>query len=282
MNNLFNKRAIEVTIGTKLITGLKMEFKVLKTLDKKPNTAEVKIYNLSSATRATFQKPKLPALIMAGYDNYISQVFSGYLREPSTQQTGTDIITTFTAGDGEVPTREARINKSFAKGITLDKVIKELGSSLEAAGIHIGEVLGKLNGSKINEAVSQFVNGCVLNGNTWEVFTNMLSRTGYEASIQDGNLQILELGKANDAKSVLLERSTGLIGSPEKGKKGIIKARSLLQPSIYPGRAVQIKAHYDMVAEKYGIEGFYRCIKVSHIGDTHGNDWYTDIEGNPL
>lgn len=267
-------RAIEITVGTTKITELRMGFNVKRSLRTEPNTAEVKIYNLSSETRSKLQAEKVIMLIEAGYKETIAQLFKGEVREVKTPQSGTDLITSIQGGDGEVQTRQSRVNLSFAKGTKVPDILSSLGNLL---GLNVKKALEKLRNGKIRGSITELVNGFAASGRTMTEFERLVRSSGFEMSIQDGEVQILDLGKPNDLPAISIDAQSGLIGVPEVGEKGRVKARSLLQPGMIPGRTLKI------TSEAAELDGrFYRIQEVEHIGDTHGQDWYSDVEGNPI
>jgi hypothetical protein len=264
------KRAIEVTVGTTQITGLRMAFKVMSNLRGEPNTAELRIWNLSADTRAKTQAKGLAVRIMAGYLEGMGQVFLGTMRDPSHVREGVDIVTTLTAGDGDA-VRGARINETLARGA---KVGDAMASAAKKLGVSADDAIKKLRSGDIRGGLEQFIGGTTLSGSAWGELQRLVSASGLEASIQGGQLQVLDRGQATADQAVRLAVDSGLIGSPEPGKDGETKVRSLLQPGIYPGRKIKV--------ESLGANGFYRAEVVTHSGDTHGPDWYTDIEARPL
>lgn len=289
MTVLFD-RAIEVTVGETFITDLRMQFRVLRNAKAQANTAELSIWNLNQETRAKLQQPKLPVLIQAGYADAIEQVFLGYMRKPATTREGPDIITTLQAGDGEVPMRRTRINESFAPGTSVTDVLKKLVNVLGGGGLSVKDALNKLKGVKLGGLVSEFVHGTSCTGNAWNELQGFLKRSGLEASVQDGQLQIVDLHKATEHEAVVLRGDCGLVGTPTINDKGILKARSLLQPSIWPARKLKVQANQVWTGRtdkkgndtSYDIDGFYRCEQVIHHGDTHAMEWYSEVEARPL
>lgn len=266
------RRAIDVTVGTTKITGLRMSFRVQKDGRlREANTAEIKVWNLSPNTRATLQQSDVPVLVMAGYEDSIGQLFRGTLRGASHARDGVDIITALQSGDGEKAMREARINESFAAGAQIADVLQRLA---ESVGVNAQGAIQAIREGRIKDGILEFANGVVLSGGAADELERLLKRSGLEASVQDGQLQVVARGQPTDATAVLLASDTGLVGSPEIGKGGAVKAKSLLQPAIYPGRKVEIRS--------LTVAGFFRAEKVSYVGDTHGQDWYTEMEGRPL
>ena len=81
------------------------------------------------------------------------------------------------------------------------------------------------------------------------------------------------------AKEGITVKQKGVSKSTEKDADGETQevlqvagyqVTSLLQPLIEPGGYVQIKSK--------SINGeFFRVEEVTHVGDTHGNDWHTNL-----
>jgi hypothetical protein len=70
---------------------------------------------------------------------------------------------------------------------------------------------------------------------------------------------------------VLLTPETGLIGSPDISNRLVLRARSLLNPELFPNRQVKI--------ESTEIKGLmFRLERVIFTGETFGQNWYADIE----
>jgi hypothetical protein len=263
MAQLFN-RYIAVTVGTKKITGLRMTFKVVKSIKPEPNTAEITIYNLSADTRTALQTAKVPVQIEAGYVGQAEVLFRGELRKPVSVGRGADWVTTFTSGDGDVAYRSARLDKSFAPGTPMVEAFKEGAKRL---GVGLGDSLAKIAQARGREGTVDFPNGETFSGQLVRELDRIAKTAGVEWSIQDGVLQVTPLGQPTDEQSILLSAATGLVGSPEAGEKGAIKATSLLQPGIRPGRLLQLDA--------VNLRGAFRVESVEHTGDNFAQPWYS-------
>lgn len=254
------------------VTGLRMQFKIEKTLTKTPNTCEVLITNLSEKSRAGMQAKGSRIIVSAGYPSTQAQIFSGDARLIEHVHVGPDWITKIQCGDGERAYQFARVNTSFAGGTRVVDVLKAAARSMFVDP-------GNLN-EKAAALTQQFVNGYAMQGKASREFDKVLAPTGLEWSIQDGRMQLLAPGEANKDVVVEISPTSGLIGSPEHGtpeKKGgpaVLKVKSLLQPSAKPGGRVRVVS-----AEHNGI---FRVLKVSHNGDTAGGEWYTTYEVHAL
>jgi hypothetical protein len=250
---------------------LRVIFQITRALNKDPNTADVSIFNLRKENRSRLQEKGISTIIEAGYVDNISQIFGGDLQFGSTVRDGSDWITTIQSGDGSKAYKSARISKSFAGPVPVERVLEVVGKSL---GVDLGNLLKKVDKGSLRDKFKEFSNGVVLKGKSEKVFQEIVKSMGYSASIQDEEIQMLEPGETIGGKAILLSPGTGLIGSPEPGEEGIVKARSLLQPGLLPGRGVKIEARE--------VDGFFRVDKVVFSGDTWGDDWYSDLELKPL
>lgn len=250
------------------IENLRVSFKVTKSLTKDPNSAEIKVYNLSAATRAKLPGKGAKVILQAGYDQTIEQVFIGDARIIESKQEGPDWVTSIECGDGARAAASSRVSTSFAGGTKVADVITKIGKTLK---IDLGNLSDVARGVK-----GEFVQGYAAHGSSIKELDTALKAAGFELSIQDGALQVLAPGAVTTEQVIVLDSSSGLIGSPEMGsgdkkdKPPFLKAKSLLQPALKPGRKVHIKSiQYD---------GNFRVSKVEHTGDTAGQDWYSELE----
>ena len=250
---------------------LRVSFKVARSLQGPPNTATISIWNLSKPTRAILQAAGLRTILEAGYFGSRSTIFQGELEYGSTTRSGTNWITTIQSADGGRKIASSRVNFSRKAGVPIGDVLKALAKEL---GLGLGNVVAKADAGAIRGAITQYLNGVVLSGKTYDQLEKVAKHMGYGLSIQNGQPQLLAPTETLKDEAVLLTRKTGLVGSPEAGEKGQIKARSLLQPDLVPGRKVRI--------ESEEVTGFIRVDRSVFTGDTWGQDWYTEIEGKPL
>jgi hypothetical protein len=259
------------TIAGEIRPVLRVVFKIEKNLSKEPNTAEVSIYNLRESTRGLLAQPEIPTVIEAGYVGSAHTIFRGKLDYGVTSRNGSDWISEFESTDGGKETRKQRINVSY-KSIGIQGAMR---AAADAMGLGLGNLEEKIAAGNIRGALSTFANGLVMSGQAAPQFDKLAKSFGFEWSIQDEQIMLLEpAGVFEPSKVIVLSRSTGLVGSPQAGEDGTVEARALMIPSLQPGRKVQIKS--DLV------DGFFRVERSVFLGDTWGQDWYTDIEAKPL
>lgn len=258
----FSGRTIE-------ITDLRVQFSVVKTSDKEPNTAEITITNLASATREGLQTAS-KVLLQAGYGDDLGQVYYGDLATAQSKQVGTDWETKLRCGDGERATKHARISESLPPGIPYDKMLAIVG---KATKLDLGNLLTQA--PRVAPGV-QYTQGVALYGPALPILARVLEAKGYELSVQDGKLQVLGKGETTTEEVIVLTPETGLIGSPEvgspekKGGKPTLKFESMLDWRLVPGRKVWCRSRH--------VDGVFIARKVKHDGDTASGPWKSDVE----
>lgn len=278
MSDLFG-RELTLIVGGRQVDGLRVAFRATKTLGSKPNAIEIRVWNLAPETRAAAQEKGAGVMLSAGYRGDVRLLFVGDVDLVTHERDGADWVTTLQAGDGLNAMRQGRIMEAFAAGAKATDVVKKLAGQMKVV---IGSALEDWKGGGVDGAIDAFANGLILNGPVHVEMDRVAKATGFEWSIQDGALQILTPGKANNREAVVLSPLTGLIGSPTPavvstqggGKRSVIRARSLLNGDLSPGRAVQLDAAQ--------VKGWYRVESVQMTGDTFGGDWFSDVEAAPL
>ena len=291
---IFNRRS-EITVGPATLSPLgtvsndaiqltnvdepaqmRVQFKCVRSLKPEPNTADLRIFNLTPDNRKKLEETEdLFASISAGYIDNTFSIFSGALRTASTFRDGQSLITQVDSGDGEKEYRTARVNQSFTTGATTATVIKSLAEAMELGEGNIAEFL--IPGSlALGDTGGTYRTGTALSGLASDELTRFCESVGLERSIQDGNLLFLKNGTALDATVLArtLSPTTGLIDVPSVDNDGVLKARTYMLTDLTPGRVVNVEAEF--------VEGRYRIEKATYQGDTRGNDWFIDIEGKRL
>lgn len=270
MTELFGRRASLIVDGL-LLEGLRIAFRVHKDDGSEPNTAEISVTNLAKTTRANMQSKGAKILLQAGYLENQAIIFSGDARLISHARSGPDWITKIECGDGEQAYVNARLSESFRPGTPKKDVVLQ---AARATGLDLAQAR-----TQINTIAGSFSKGYSAHGRARDEISRLLDSAGYTWSVQDGRLQILPVGGVTTEQAVVLSPSTGLVGSPEhgapakKGKPGVVKLRSLLQPRLKPGGRVSVDSET--------VKGLLRVLEVNHSGDTAGPDWYSDLEAVP-
>lgn len=287
------KKTWSVTVDTIKTTDLDVEFKIVKSLKAKPNTCELKIYNLTPDMRASLEeltaktKPisitsgkgtkkrraaarkqvtkGIPCKIEAGYDGDNSLLWLGDLRTAHSERSGTDWVTTLESGDGEKAWQNARVHVSYGPMTPVDTALRAIVKTL---GLGEGNIVKAAGSLKI--AGKMFTQGTVFSGPTSRLLTDFCRSADLEWSIQDGAIQILDRGKALASSAVLVSEDTGMIDSPSVDIDGVVKVKMLMTPDIRPGRLIVIDSEQ--------VTGGHKIEKITWHGASDGNDWEIEIE----
>lgn len=281
------------------LKSLRISFSIQKGATKTPNTCTVKIWNTSPSTRKMIEVIGAVIVLQAGYKEDVGAqtIFSGNVTRAITAQEGADWITELEVEDGFLEFRDSKTSLSFAKGATTQQVVTSISTQF---GLPVRPLPDDV-------AHKQYAKGFAFVGRVRDAMDKACEHTGLEWSIQNREIQVIKKGGAFKRKAYLISADTGMIGSPvqesktmtEKAasKEGITanqpgvkrstdrskdgkrqeslqvigyKVKTLLLPNVEPGGFVQVKSR--------SIEGeFFRVEELTHTGDTHGNDWTTEL-----
>lgn len=256
------------TVERLRIAGLRIGFKIVRDASAEPNNLELVVYNLSEASRARFEEKGARVVVLAGYGEQLAQLCSGDIRHAQSMKAGSDWVTKIEAGDGERALAHARVSESWRPGTQVSSVVAK---AVQALQLDPGNAL-----TKAKEIAGEFSSGYVQHGKASRELSSLLEPRGYTWSVQDGRIEILKATETLPETAPLISPDSGLIGSPEMGtpakpgSKPVLKIRSLLQPRLRPKQRFELKSRTR--------SGVFVAQKVTHTGDTFGNDWYTDIE----
>lgn len=296
MGNLFN-RVAKVVIGINPNDALvfdenfRITFDIKKDTTSFANQAAISIFNLNDEDREKLKnvlhqnneleqkgEPVLPLLLYAGYADNIGYelMFNGNMTAVIDKDTATEIETQISSGDGAVPLRNTFINLSFAAGVSMTSIVKQLSDEL------------KMDISTASDYLTQnidFANGFSFTGKAKDCMDRVIKSSGLTWHIEKGQIVIIPNDKHTTDEIILLDKTSGLIGSPEKvidsgtnfinpGDYDGWNVKSLLRPEINPGRRVKI------VSRTANTIMTVRTIE--HKGDSWGGDWFTNIEVRKL
>lgn len=252
----------EVSSSTRGNSALSCTFSVKKTIKAEPNTCTLSIYNLSDLSRRKFTEPKATTIrIEAGYADRLSQIYLGEVRALAPgERNGANIVTELTSGDGEKKLAgrlSVPIGPKTPPGDALRAIVKALGVKPGNSD--------KAAAALATKGVAVFSRGTVLTGNVARALTDFCRSAGLEWSVQDGAVQILDLGAGLETNPYVLKASSGLINAPKISSDGKVSAETLMLPDLRPGMRVQF--------DSLSVSGLYRIIECETSGETHGGAW---------
>lgn len=287
------------------LVGLRIAFEIEKGATDTPNKSTVRVWNLAPATRKTVEAVGAAVILKAGYaqDAGLVTIFTGTVTRATTTRDGPDWVTEIELADGVLEYRDTKASVSFAPGATTLQVVSDLAARF---GLPVRAL-------PTDVAAKQYPAGFAFVGRVRDGMNKACGFMGLEWSIQNGEIQVIKKGGVYRKLAYVLSPDTGLIGSPESetktmtdeaaAKQGVTadqagvtstttagktlksgktgksqtklqvsgyKAVSFLQPLMEPGGYVQLKTR-DVDGEFFRIEG------LRHNGDTHGDDWFSEI-----
>lgn len=278
MSRIYKRSCVAIVDGVR-VEGLRMSLTVKKTLKKEPNTCELKIWNLSKDTRGWIKSKGAPVILSAGYEGAASVIFSGDARTVNHLGERPEWVTVVRCGDGERAYQFAEVAHAFGPGTRIADAIR---TTAKALGVGLGNLEQALASGAFRGNLTQFAHGYTTHGKAAAELDKLLRTVGLSWSIQNGRLQILGARSTAAGSAVLLSASTGLVGSPEfvipekKGSAPVLTFKAMLQPQIQCGGVVAIRS------EAFPDGAQFRVETLTHKGDTHGTDWYTEGEGIPI
>lgn len=244
------------------LSQLRIVFNIKKTSAETPNSAEIRVYNLTQDTMAQITKEFTQVLLQAGYEDNYGLIFSGNIKQVKLGREGaTDNYLDIAAGDGDDAYNFAIVNTTLAAGSTPSEQVLASLRAMQRLGVGAGYI-GETKQATLPR-------GKVMFGMARDYVRNVAESSNAAWSIQDGKLQILQRTALLPGEAVVLNSRTGLVGVPEETNDGL-KVQCLLNPKIRIGGIVQITDGLN--------QGIYTAIATEHSGDNRGQEWYTTID----
>lgn len=252
-----------------------------------PQTASVRVYNLSIATIQAIQTGEFSRLILqAGYqEGAYGILFDGDIVQARIgRESPVDTYVDFLAAEG-YEAHSAVINQTVAAG-------GDMSDNANAASAAMGAPMQ----SYAFDKSFRLPRGQALYGMARDVLHNAMAISGQSYFYDQGKIITLPLQGFRDGVVSVVSASTGMIGWPIQTQAGI-EVRTLLNPAFEVGGRIQLKNESIQVAafttsnqgsaqngNAPGLDpsGVYRILTLDHTGNTRGNDWYTSIIGIAL
>jgi len=273
------------------LSSLHFKFKVLRGDIQTPNTADIRVYNISETTAnligQALKKEYSPITLQAGYEGIYGVIFQGTIKQLRLgRENATDTYLDITAADGDGAYNFGVVNASLKAGATASQKVQAIAGSLAPFGVTQGNVTG-LNANPSPR-------GTVLFGMARDLLRKIADTSQTSWSIQNGQLNMVPLNNFLPGSPIVITSATGMIGLPEQTQDGI-KVRTLLNPNIKIGGSIQINnksiqqyrfpiglttaANNALLQQTIHLnaDGLYKVLWVDYDGDTRGQNWYNEI-----
>lgn len=269
------------------VSELRVQFSIVKGSIQTVNVADITIFNPSMDTVHRVRDEFTRVVLTAGYPGNAGVIFDGNIRwKRYGRESQTDTYLHLQAAEGDEGMNFGVVSHTLNAGYTKE-------DEYEAALISMRDY-GITGGPKPTYSQQKSARGKVLFGSVKEWMREHSKSTYATVSVQGTQLQVVSMLAYLPGEAVVLTSETGLIGFPQLTFNGV-QARCLLNPAITINGRVQIdqKSIQDIAlsqgflasARQAGdrsiltpaADGFYKVVAIQHIGDTRGNEWYTDI-----
>lgn len=254
----------------------RITFRVVKNIMSlgAPNTLEVSIYNLTKESKQLLSREATNIALQLGYKEggvKVQSVGIGGIASVTSQRIGGDIRTTVFAYDGLDGLAQSVSYKAYKGNTTLRKIVSEISKDIK--GISSSE-----ENIKIDSRITTGSKGRVIAGRTTSCLDKLAQEYGFNWSIQDGVFKVYQdtffEGNIYEISSAA---STLISATPRIDNIGqvvtTIDIETILDPRIQPGDLVNLKSEVNPT-----LSNIYQATFVTHIGDTHGDVWQTNIQ----
>lgn len=266
------------------ISDYDMEFDILATSKKDPNTAKITVYGLSENQRNLFGPGLLAIEFYAGYKDSLGMIFRGSWDPKksyaSHTKTGPVWQTVIETGDGLKEFQIAFVNKSYSAGTPLEKILTDISGLF---GVPLVMEFTR---------PETLLHAATFTGRAANVLEDLAWSYKFDWSIQHGSVLITERDEPSQTAgtATVLSYSTGLVGSPIVTTDGIecetmmlstVKPKGLIQieDETIPGRIEQLANRVKKKKKARGLRsgisesGIYVVDEIQYYGDNRGGDF---------
>ncbi len=258
--------------------GLRVGFKVQRTITPVADTAIVRVYNLAPASRAelaqrniylTGQSPRY-LQVKAGYEQTAGAIFNGAIVRVVNVREGPDWVTEIEANAALAQALANTKEKSWSSGagISVESIVRELFQATE-----LGNPVFSVEATTRMAGV--FLESFVTEGSAYESIRRVLDAMGLTWSTGVEGVTVLKPGHPKDLRPFLLSEDTGMIGAPKVTDMGA-EIRMLLDQRVTPGTLLDVSSE-TLDASTPGLDSRFTVWSMDIVGDTHADDWYNNI-----
>ena len=256
----------------------RIKFEITKSITQKDNSAKIEVFNLSNVTRKKIGIKETSVQLYAGHKEYQGavQIGQGAICQVSTIRDKTDVVTRVILKDGLSYIKNNPMSFSYEQDIKLEDILKRIakdaGLALKATNLEVKTISG---GYTVFRSLDYELN-------------QLAERFDFDWSIQDKALVVISKKQSSLQQVVLLTPDSGLILNPESVKKVSQKLQKLKDKGeilndirlfhVHALLQPQLQINDVIAVESQDLSGKFRVHKLTHIGDTRGNEWYTKME----
>lgn len=288
-NGQFGRKvSLIVSAGTNGLdlSQLRFRFEVHAADTETPNTATIRVYNVSDNSANSIIKEFTSVTLQAGYQNgNLGIIFQGDIKQfRRGRERNVDSYLDILAADGDEAYNFGVVSKSFAAGSSPDDQLSALSTAM-------GTQLDP-NAASYASTGGILPRGQVMFGMARLYMRSIAKNNNARWSIQNGKVTLVPITGYLPGDVIVLNSATGMLGTPEQTDNGI-KIRCYLNPLIKIGQRVQINnsdinqttiksQFFPSYTSQYypasiSSDGIYRVLVVECAGDTRANDFYSEL-----
>lgn len=233
---------------------LSIEFEISRQALASSQTGTFRIYNLGEKTRnLIFRDPYeltyRAIQFRAGYedDPFLPLCFNGFISSAVSYREGVDFITEIRAYDGGLAMATGFTSQTLVAGESAGSALKRLVSHLP--GVRATPIIGSFPATSLRDRT--------LFGNTWNV---ILEESNGLATIDNGQVKILNYNEAIQAEIPVITSASGLLGSPRRGATKL-EFDMIFEPRFTLGQIIQLDS-----STNRRFNGLYKVQGFSHRG----------------
>lgn len=264
------------------IGALHCVFQVKHEVQETPKALVLRAFNVAPQTAKVLQAAEFTRVILkVGYrGGPLGTLFEGDIKQARRgRSSGTDTYVDIIAGGSDVAYNHGFISKSLAAGYNQEDVNNAVAAAFAEHQVPKGNVP--------TFPATQAPRGRVMWGLA-RAYARELSYNNDTAwTLGDNRYDQVPLKEVIPDEPVLITSATGMIGTPQQTLDGIV-VRTLLNPTIKANRLIKLdnksiqefQLSVDYKSVQYpaptNADGLYKVIFADHVGDTRGNEWFTD------
>ena len=215
--------------------------------------------------------------IEAGYLGGTGVIFRGSVTSVSTvrDSNGVDVVTTIEAGDGAIALRDGYISQFF--DATSQENIRKVMTVAQGLADDPENTV-TIGAAFPGAAATKLANGKVYAQPFTEMMDEIMELYGLQWYIDGGMVKVLNPGQSVPLPAVVLQEGNEIAATLQQTEYKDVQARCFLFANLVPGRAVRFLDRLGLPLSARG----HRVEAVTFTGDTHGANWFADIDTRQL
>lgn len=253
-----------IGIGSNQVTvkyPIRVVFSATKSISGGLNKLNLKIYNLTEASRLKLVKDKtdltyIPLVLSIGYQGSLERVFKGSVYVGSNKREGAELVSEIECQDGGVDFLNSFTSKTIKRGDVVSSILEDMPNTTK----------GKIT------SIQELIRPKVLVGSSTKLIEEFISED-QSWFIDNEQLYIIKGNEVVSALIPVVSAETGLLNTPDNDLSKVT-LQTIMNPALRPGGLYQL-----ISTNAPHLNGIYKIESMNYKGDTHGDDWSQTITG---